>query len=184
MEHLKLFHQGKARLAVVVWLLVTALLLVGAEERRKTARPVWPKSRGESVVRSSELIPLFPSRLSGYRSETDRDFWNKPFPSKGTIRIFEGAEWQGLQNFPNTMNGCDAGVFMVRWRLSDPQVRVQSSVRFSSKDTSATMTTGNFGYMTGSNCEQPMFKFAGTVHGNESNLVDVRYELKFWQAAP
>ena len=72
---------------------------------------------------------------------------------------------------------------MIRWRLSDPNVRVQSSVRFT-KDTSATMKTGSFGYMSGTNCEQPMFKFAGTVNGNKSTLVDVYYELKFWQAAP
>jgi hypothetical protein len=38
--------------------------------------------------------------------------------------------------------------------------------------------------MSGSNCEQPMFKFAGTVKGNKSTLVDIFYELKFWQAAP
>ncbi len=82
------------------------------------------------------------------------------------------------------MNGCSAGVFMIRWRLSDSEVRVQSSVRFSNEDTRATTKTGLFGYMSGSNCEQPMFKFASTVNGNESTLVDVYYELKFWQAAP
>ena len=82
------------------------------------------------------------------------------------------------------MNGCAAGAFMIRWRLSDPEVRVESSVRFSGKDTSATTKSGSFGYMSGSNCEQPMFKFIGTVNGNSSTLVDVYYELKFWQAAP
>jgi len=29
-----------------------------------------------------------------------------------------------------------------------------------------------------------MFRFAGAADGNKSTLVDVYYELKFWQAAP
>jgi cyanophycinase len=149
-----------------------------------TARPIWQTGRGEYGAASSELIPLFPRTLSGYRFENDNDFWNKPFPSRGSIRVFSGDEWQGLQNFPNTMNGCAAGVFMIRWRASDPEVRVQSSVRFSTKDASATMKSGSFGYMSGSNCEQPMFKFGDTDNGNKSTLVDIYYELRFWQAAP
>jgi hypothetical protein len=35
-----------------------------------------------------------------------------------------------------------------------------------------------YGYMYGTNCDQPLFKVT------ESTLVDVYYELKFWQAAP
>jgi len=46
------------------------------------------------------------------------------------------------------------------------------------------MKIGSFGYMSGTNCEQPMFKFSGAVNGDKSTLVDVYYELKFWQAAP
>ena len=42
----------------------------------------------------------------------------------------------------------------------------------------AALSTGSFGYMAGSNCE-PMFKFAGTINGNQSTLVDVYYEVKF-----
>jgi len=175
---------ARTSFAIAVSFLVTALLPLGAEGQRGTARPAWPKQEGVYIATSSERIPLFPRKLSGYRSENDKDFWNKPFPSRGSMRVFEGGDWEGLQNFPNTMNGCAAGVFIIRWRLSDPEVRVQSSARFSSTDTPATMKTGTFGYMSGSNCEQPMFKFAGTVSGNKSTLVDVYYELKFWQAAP
>jgi len=179
-----MFQSARTRFGIAVFFLVTALFLLGAEGQRSVARPVWPKSKGEYIATSSERIPLFPRTLSGYRSENDKDFWNKPFPSRGSVRVFGGRDWQGLQNFPNTMNGCAAGAFMIRWRLSDPEVRVESSVRFSGKDTSATTKSGSFGYMSGSNCEQPMFKFIGTVNGNSSTLVDVYYELKFWQAAP
>jgi hypothetical protein len=144
-----MFQSARTRFGIAVFFLVTALFLLGAEGQRSAARSVWPKSKGEYIATSSERIPLFPRTLSGYRSENDKDFWNKSFPSRGSVRVFEGRDWQGLQDFPNTMNGCAAGVFMIRWRLSDPEVRVQSSVRFSSKDTSATTKSGSFGYMSG-----------------------------------
>ena len=41
---------------------------------------------------------------------------------------------------------------------SAPNVGVQSSVRYSSSVPSGTSKTGVFGYMSGTNCEQPMFK--------------------------
>lgn len=161
--------------------LVAALSVPHARAQRSNTLPSWPKDKGEYIATSSEGIPAFPRTLSGYRSENGKDFWDKPFPSRGTVRIFQGNDWQGLPSFPNTMNGCSSGVFMIRWRSSDPNVRVQSSVRYS-KNTSGTMKDGSFGYMSGTNCEQPMFKFGST--GDKSTLVDVYYELKFWQAAP
>ncbi|MGB7471373.1 MAG: hypothetical protein WBW58_18540, partial [Candidatus Acidiferrum sp.] len=122
--------------------------------------------------------------LSGYRSEDNKDFWNKPFPVKGSIRVFEGRGWKGIPSFPCTMNGCSAGVFMIRWRSADSRTRIQSSLRFyNAVATGADEKVGIFGYMSGSNCEQPMFRFEDTDHIG-ANLVDVFYELKFWQAAP
>jgi hypothetical protein len=135
-----------------------------------------------AVATSSEAIPLFPRALSGYRSENDKDFWNHPFSLKGTIRVFSNDEWKGIFHFPNTMNGCSSGVFMIRWRSANPNVSVQSSVRYSSRVPSdAVVRTGVFGYMSGTNCHQPMFKFGSS---SVDSLVDVYYELKFWQAAP
>jgi hypothetical protein len=72
---------------------------------------------------------------------------------------------------------------MIRWRLSDPEVRVHSTARNSSTSVD-TMTIGAFGYMYATNCDQPLFKFVSAINNNESTLVDVFYELKFWQAAP
>jgi len=180
----RMVQSVKTRFVVTALFLVTGLLSLGAEAQRSPARPVWPINKGVYSATSTERVPLFPRTLSGYRSEDEKDFWNKPFPLKGSVRVFEGGDWQGVQKFPNTMNGCAAGVFMIRWRSSDPKVSVQSSARFSAKDTSATAKSGTFGYMSGSNCEQPMFRFAGAADGNKSTLVDVYYELKFWQAAP
>ena len=146
------------------------------------SQSAWPQTHGEYVAGSSESIPNFPKQLSGYRPESGQDFWAHPFRSIGTLRIFEGNDWNGVYQFPNTMNGCDAGVFMIRWRAANPNVRVESSVRELPEDVSATTKIGSFGYMSGSNCQQPMFKFAGT--SDAATLTDIYYELKFWQAAP
>ena len=155
---------------------------VSDKGQQSNERPAWPEEHGEYIATSSETIPHFPETLSGFRpAEENKDFWNRPFPVQGLIRLFEGDDWQGIPKFPNTMNDCSDGFFMIRWRSSDPNVGVRSSVRYSSKS-KAKEKTGIFGYMSGTNCEQPMFKFGDAV--NEATLVDVYYELKFWQAAP
>jgi hypothetical protein len=151
------------------------------ENEQSTTRAAWPNEQGVYIVETSEAIPTFPSMLSGYRSEENKDFWNKPFPVEGSIRVFEGGDWTGIWKFPNTMNGCSAGVFMIRWRSADPNVRIRASVRHSSTP-DGDEKTGTFGYMSGTNCEQPMFKFAESRH--DGTLADVYYELKFWRAAP
>jgi len=148
-------------------------------------RPIWPKQAGAYIAASSEAIPTFPHELSGYRFEDGKDFWNKPFPVSGSLRVFQGKGWQGIPKFPSTMNGCSAGVFMIRWRSADPDVRLQSGVRYSSAVASrGEIKPGAFGYMSGTNCEQPMFNFGDARAPDNATLVDVYYELKFWQAAP
>ena len=151
-------------------------------ENQSTTRFAWPEKPGEYIAASSETIPPFPDTLSGFRpAEENKDFWNKPFSPRGSIRLFEGNDWEGIPNFPQTMNGCSHGVFMIRWRSADPSLPVRSSVRHSSKS-KGDEKTGAFGYMSGTNCEQPMFKIVETPYGH--TLVDLFYELKFWQAAP
>lgn len=175
---------SKVRKSLAAVSLLATVCVPQARSQRTNAPLSWPKDRGEYIAASSDHIPPFPEKLSGYRSENGKDFWDKPFSSKGTVRIFEGNGWQGLPKFPNTMNGCSSGVFMIRWRSSDPNVRLESSVRYSSKDVSGSTKEGSFGFMSGTNCEQPMFRFAGRRNGDKATLVDVYYELKFWQAAP
>jgi hypothetical protein len=164
--------------------LLVAVLVPLSTMSQRTVRPSWPKKMGVYISTASEATPLFPPELSGYRSEDGKDFWNKPFPVRGTIRIFQGKGWQGLPKFPNTMNGCSSGAFMIRWRSADPNVHVQSSTGYSGAVASQGAKTGEFGYMAATNCEQPMFNFGDTAAHNGATLVDVYYELKFWQAAP
>lgn len=145
---------------------------------RRDVRPLWPEETGAYVAVSSETIPHFPEVLSGFRSEDNKDFWGNAFDCRGSIRIFEGNGWEGIHDFPNTMNGCSAGVFMIRWRSSSPDMPIATTVGYSPEATYGEAKTGSFGYMYGTNCEQPLFKATG------ASLVDVYYELKFWHAAP
>jgi hypothetical protein len=162
--------------------LINEKLKQGARRDQNPRRPAWPDEKGEYIAVSSEAIPYFPDKLSEFRpAGDDKDFWSKPFPPRGSIRLLEGNDWEGIPNFPHTMNGCSHGVFMIRWRSADPSLPVRSSLRHSSKS-KGDEKTGAFGYMSGTNCEQPMFKIVETPHGH--TLVDLFYELKFWQAAP
>ena len=80
------------------------------------------------------------------------------------------------------MNHCSDGVFMIRWRSANPNVRTATNIGYSTDVLSGTAKTGAFGYMYGTNCEEPLFKFASA--GDSSTLEDIYYELKFWRAAP
>ena len=82
------------------------------------------------------------------------------------------------------MNHCSDGVFMLRWRSANPDVLIATALGYHYSGVIFDTKTGTFGYMQGHNCEEPLFKFAGTLNGNIANLVDIYYELKFWQAAP
>jgi hypothetical protein len=144
----------------------------------RDVRPPWPEETGAYVAASSQTIPNFPEVLSCFRSEDNKDFWGHAFDCRGTIRVFDGNRWEGISDFPNTMNGCSAGVFMIRWRSSSPDVPVSTTVGYAPDAAYGEAKTGSFGYMYGTNCDQPLFKVSGT------SLVDVYYELKFWQATP
>jgi hypothetical protein len=148
------------------------------------AEPTWPTQKGTFTATSDENIPAFPKKMTGYISVAGRDFWGNSFESKGKLRIFQGDDWMGIPDFPNTQNSCSTGVFMIRWRSANQDVRVLTSARYSSAETFyENSATGMYGYISGNNCEQPMFMFGGAANGNASTLVDVSYELKFWKAA-
>jgi hypothetical protein len=150
----------------------------------RSVRPLWPEGIGAYIAESSEMIPYFPEVLSGYRSENNRDFWGNEYACRGTIRLFDGNGWEGLFDFPNTMNGCSAGMFMIRWRSSNPDIFIATTLGYTPDIPEGKTGTGSFGYMYGHNCLQPLFKIANNLNLNGSTLVDVYYELKFWQAAP
>jgi hypothetical protein len=146
--------------------------------------PPWPKDQGVYISSSSETTPLFTTALSGYRATGNKDYWDRPFDTKGSTRIGEGNGWEPIYDFPLSMNHCSDGVWMIRWRSANPDVLIAAAIGYHYLGEIYDTQTGKFGHMQGTNCEEPLFKFASTLNGNKSNLVDVYYELKFWQAAP
>jgi hypothetical protein len=150
----------------------------------QVAGPTWPENQGVYVATSSETIPPFPSALRGYRASSDKDYWGRSFAILGSIRIFDGNDWEPIPDFPLTMNHCTDGVFMIRWRSANPDVLIATALGYHYSGIIYDTKTGIFGYMQGTNCEEPMFKFAGTLNEDETNVVDIYYELKFWQATP
>jgi hypothetical protein len=80
------------------------------------------------------------------------------------------------------MNSCSKGVFMVRWRSANTQVKVLSAVGYLTDNITYKAKASNYGYLYGTNCQMPLFRFGNA--GNESTLVDIYYEVKFWEAAP
>ncbi len=174
--------------------LSVAIFISGAGVAQ-SPRPKWPTVRGAYVARSSETIPAFPSSLSGYRSDAGKDYWGRDFVTRGTVRVFQGNNWDMIYPpLPATMNHCSDGVFMIRWRSANPNILIDSALGPYTTENipnldnlisaNAARASSTFGYMQGTNCDQPMFKFARSLNNDGSTLVDVYYELKFWQAAP
>ena len=146
----------------------------------------WPKKHGAFSAKSSETIPSFPAKSSGYRSESGKDFWANPFRTRSALRVFQGSGWSQISEFPKTMNGCSAGRFMLRWRSANPDVLVDSATGYFGdvRVINSQARSANYGYMQGTNCEEPLFRFGKVLNRNQSTLVDIYYEIKFWQAAP
>lgn len=165
-------------IVIGTFLIISVLFEVGIS----ASRPSWPKyqpKEGIYIAKSSETIPNFPSVLSGYRSENNLDYFDNQFPSKGRLRIFQANVWTEIPEFPGWSNRCGEGMFMIRWRSARPDVRIESTMAYS-KDMISKVKTGAFGYMYGTNCEQPWFKLSG----KPNEMIDIYYEVKFWQAAP
>ena len=147
----------------------------------------WPSEDGVHVSILSKSLQVFPKISSGYRyAGHNMDYWGKPFSTKGTIHLVNGADWKGITSFPVQMNKCIYGRYMVRWWLANQGLRVNSTIGVPSysgdgipsydKELLDKTKTGAAGYMQGSVCDEPVFKFKGT-----SNTVDLNYEVEFWQ---
>lgn len=127
----------------------------------------WPTELGAYRTSSSAGIPPFPERLEGYKPSGG--------PESGVMRVFKGQEWKSLPNVEAAHNGCSHSIWMVRWRSANTiTVLTTSEGRDAGEST--------HGYMLGSRCNQPNFKFGAT--DGSSTLVDVFYEIQHWNAAP
>lgn len=179
-----LLMRKQLALAVIALSVVVLPSVITAQHRTGS---LWPKKFGVFTATSSGSIPAFPRAWSGYRPlRAGFNYWGEHFESSGVIRI--GGEWSGIPDFPVTMNHCSDGVFMIRWRAASSDLRIASML--ASQDinlnymSDKSVKVGSYGYLYGFNCVQPAFKLSRAVNGNSSNIADIYYEVRFWQAAP
>ena len=87
---------------------------------RKARRPPgWDGSKDlAAVVGPARAVPPFPSRMRGFTLRETRT---------RQVRVFEGSPSAEVFRFPATMNGCASGRILVRWRVVNPHVTVQSA---------------------------------------------------------
>ena len=150
-----------------------------------TANPVqasyqWPvKSfyppRAQTVSTRNQ-IPKFPLSLPEFVRVPGRDFWNKPINERGQVRTFGNESWQTINQFPNTMNGCHNGVFLLRWRSANGPV--MSAVGWSTRKADFKASNpASYGFMYGTNCQMPLFKSV-----EKSRINNVIYDVFYYQA--
>lgn len=90
--------------------------------------------------------------------------------------------------FPATMNGCDDGRFLVRWRAVDDVVNVIAGAGTTDGQMNVDgpvdkQVTGHSGWMDLDGCSAPVFRM-GAALTNGQNLEDVTVEVQQYQPAP
>jgi hypothetical protein len=172
LQRAKMLTALAAGLIGVIFLLPVAFNVKGQSRKGRLS---WPKKEGAYTATSSATIPAFPRKWSGYRRDSKSD---------GTLRVFEGQGWQTIDELSPQQSGCSGGVFMFRWRVGNPNVRVVTAIGYSTDNIYKRARAGSYGYIYGTFCEQPMFRFADNARDDGSNSVDIYYEVEWWRAAP
>lgn len=167
----------KRKLSGCLFVVLLLSVLVASSEAQ-----AWPQKLGAYVAKSSKALPAFPKKVSMFRfSGRNMNYFGESFASSGTFRVFGGETWSGISDgatdFPYNQNSCSNGRWMIRWRSSSPNASLRSTADYSA-ETARGGKAGSFGYMYGTNCEQPLFRIT------DNSFVDIYYELKFWEAAP
>ena len=147
----------------------------------------WQYENGAFDISDDAVLPTFPSSKEGYTPLSQgSDFWGNPYNFRGTLRLFQDSGWTQLDQFPNTMNGCSNGLFMIRWRSLNPDVLVETATGYFGEVqvVDRVASPAIKGIMQDHNCSEPLFKFSKVVGENPSTLVDIVYEIQFWTASP
>lgn len=172
----KPIHYWHARFAGVS--AVLALVLVGCTSNTSSqAVPITTSAPGHGWPAPNSIglapSPALTGRLNGW---TLVEGWDSP------VRAFD-ASWSpatssgknGDYGFPNTMNGCDSTLFLIRWRaVTDGRqvtagfVQADTGVAFCTDDAARNnmptpkagdTVTGAAGWMSLDGCQAPLFQF-------------------------
>jgi hypothetical protein len=134
---------------------------------------------GYAIARSvpySQSVPAFPSSISGT---------SRLGSCRTTVRLFEGDRWSYIPEWRGpSANLCYEHVWAVRWRSANPDVTVRAGAYAVPDITIERAKPGGAGYISGTSCNAPEFKFGSAINGNESNLVDVYVEWRGWTVKP
>ena len=109
----------------------------------------------------------------------------------GSFRLFEDdgyAFFPELEDFSAT-NSCEPYYWMIRWRSDNPEVQISAGTGVdpeSGQDIywDSEPQVGGAGYIKAFSCVAPLIAFSNTIQNNESNLVDVNYEIRIWEYKP
>jgi non-specific serine/threonine protein kinase len=134
-----------------------------------------PTTTTTSAVASGTQIP---SHLAGFQKDGAA-------VSTAPLRVFS-SQPNYISNFPWTMNGCSDGEITTVWRSLTPgdtvsagPTDVHGSTTLTAQDVTG-VTTGQQGLVTGNNCQEPVFFFAGST--GQDNLTDVAITYQRWTA--
>jgi hypothetical protein len=102
--------------------------------------------------------------------------------NRETVRVFDDEQWQLLEQFPATMNGCDQQRFYIRWRSLDPTAEVEATwVSSDGSEIENKAVRGSAGWQSNYGCSQPAFRLRKS--GSGSTLDDVVVDVQRWQAS-
>jgi hypothetical protein len=136
-----------------------------------------------SAFEDSSKLPSFPQSITDYRLVS-----NFRVDGYAEFRLFEGDDYLLPQYFVEngTTMSCQPKIWIMKWRSDNPDVELKVSgidVPIGNEPIGEP-TTGSAGYISGNSCIAPGFKFFRAINQNESNLVDVIYELQIWEYEP
>ena len=132
---------------------------------------------GDAVLRAvhsqDQERPAFPDEVHGYRlADQNRE----------TVRIFDDKQWQIIDQFPATTDGCDQQRFYVRWRSLDPAAQVDATwVSSDGSEIENKAVRGSAGWQSNDGCSKPAFRLHSS--GGGSSLDDVVVDVQRWDAS-
>jgi hypothetical protein len=129
--------------------------------------------------------PAFPQQLTHWMLVGQWSDLPRAFAGDGTWTVTVGPN---ASPFPATMNGCNDGRFLVRWRAVDDGVDVLAGeARIDGQgnlDGSPwKQVNAHSGWMDIDQCYAPVFRMAGAL-ADGTNLADVTVQVQEYQPAP